>query len=108
MCIYSIFKYKGFKADDFKTAILVINKHQVNILKHTWFTRLLSDIISVVLAGVANWKKILIWILKTFEERILYRFTGLTYRLIIIILAALFLIWLVSLLWFFIDVILLR
>ena len=86
MCIYSIFKYKGFTADDFKSAMVVINKHQINILKHTWLTRLLSDIISVILAGVSNWRKIFIWIINTFEERILFRFTGLTYRLIITIL----------------------
>ena len=86
MCIYSIFKYKGFTADDFKTAMIVINKHQINILKHTWLTRLVSDIISIVLAGITNWRKIFIWILNTFEERILFRFTGLTYRRIIIIL----------------------
>lgn len=84
MSIYNIFKYKGFIADDFKSAMVVINKHQVNILKHTWLTRMLSDLISLILAGVANYRRILIWVLIKIEEKILMRF-GITYKRIFIV-----------------------
>mgnify|MGYP001300396058 CR=1 FL=1 len=85
MSLYNIFKFKGFIADDFKSAMVVINKHQVNILKHTWLTRMLSDLLSLVLTAVANYKKILKWFFfEIIEESILKR-VGLTYKRIFII-----------------------
>lgn len=79
MDIYKFFTYKGFEAENFPEALLVINLHQIAILKYTWLTRLISDVIGLVLSVISQIGLIIIFLLDIINNA-LFSFTGLTFR----------------------------